>query len=43
MQYKKDGHVDAVMTAMRRLNFAKLICARRSRQRDLVVVMVASR
>ncbi|MBW2641926.1 MAG: IS1634 family transposase [Deltaproteobacteria bacterium] len=37
------GHVDAVMTAMRRLDFSKLICSRRSRQRDLVVAMVAAR
>jgi len=37
------GHVDAVMTAMRRLSFSRLICSRRSRQRDLVVAMVAAR
>ncbi|MCP4630295.1 MAG: IS1634 family transposase [bacterium] len=37
------GHVDAVMTAMRRLDFSRLICSRRSRQRDLVVAMVAAR
>jgi len=37
------GHVDAVMTAMRRLTFSRLICSRRSRQRDLVVAMVAAR
>ncbi len=37
------GHVDAVMTAMRRLGFSRLICSRRSRQRDLVVAMVAAR
>jgi len=37
------GHIDAVMTAMRRLNFSRLICTRRSRQRDLVVAMVAAR
>ncbi len=37
------GHVDAVMTAMRRLDFSRLICSRRSRQRDLIVAMVASR
>ena len=37
------GHVDAVMTAMRRLDFSKLICSRRSSQRDLVVAMVAAR
>ncbi len=37
------GHVDAVMTAMRRLDFSRLICSRRSSQRDLVVAMVAAR
>jgi transposase len=37
------GHIDAVMTAMRRLGFSRLICSRRSRQRDLVVAMVAAR
>jgi transposase len=37
------GHVDAVMTAMRRLDFSRLICSRRSGQRDLVVAMVAAR
>ena len=37
------GHVDAVMTAMRRLDFSKLICSRRSPQRDLVVAMVVAR
>ena len=37
------GHVDAVMTAMRRLDFSMLISSRRSRQRDLVVAMVAAR
>ena len=37
------GHVDAVMTTMRRLDFSTLICSRRSRQRDLVVSMVAAR
>jgi transposase len=37
------GHVDAVMTAMRQLDFSSLICSRRSRQRDLVVAMVAAR
>ena len=37
------GHVNAVMTAMRRLDFSGLICSRRSRQRDLVVAMVAAR
>ncbi len=37
------GHVEAVMTAMRRLDLSRLICARRSRERDLVVAMVAAR
>ena len=37
------GHVDAVMTAMRRLDFSRLICSRGSRQRDLVIAMVAAR
>jgi transposase len=37
------GHIDAVMTAMRQLGFSRLISSRRSRQRDLVVAMVAAR
>jgi hypothetical protein len=37
------GNVEAVMTAMRRLGFAGLLCSRSSRQRDLVVAMVATR
>jgi transposase len=37
------GHVAAVTTAMQRLGFAKLIDARPSRERDLVVAMVAER
>lgn len=37
------GHVQAVLTAMGRLGFAELIAARRSRERDLVVAMVAAR
>jgi hypothetical protein len=37
------GHVEAVLTAMRRLRFDKLIDARPSRERDLVVAMVAGR
>lgn len=37
------GHVEAVMTAMKRLNFSRVICSRPSRQRDLVVGMVAAR
>ena len=37
------GHVQAVLTAMRRLGFAHLIAARPARSRDLVVAMVAAR
>jgi transposase len=37
------GHVEAVLTAMKRLGFAKLLDARSSRERDLVVAMVAER
>lgn len=37
------GHVEAVMTAMQRLGFARLISSRSSRQRDLVVGMVVAR
>lgn len=37
------GHVEAVMTAMRRLGFNRPISSRDSRQRDLVVAMVAAR
>jgi len=37
------GNVDAVMTAMRRLGFANLLSSRSSRERDLVVAMVAAR
>jgi hypothetical protein len=37
------GHVEAVLTAMRRLGFDKLIDAKASRERDLVVAMVAGR
>ncbi|MFV1962855.1 MAG: IS1634 family transposase [Acidimicrobiia bacterium] len=37
------GHVEAVVTAMKRLGFANLIAARSSRQRDLVIAMVAAR
>jgi transposase len=37
------GHVAAVLAAMRRLRFAELIASRRSRERDLVVAMVAAR
>jgi hypothetical protein len=37
------GHVEAVLTAMRRLGFDKLIDAKPSRERDVVVAMVAER
>jgi transposase len=37
------GHVDAVLTAMKRLGFSSLICSTASVQRDLVVAMVAAR
>jgi len=37
------GHVDAVVRAMRRLGFQRLIDPRRSKERDLVVAMVVGR
>lgn len=37
------GHAEAVLIAMRRLGFSGLIHSRPSRQRDLVVAMVAAR
>lgn len=37
------GHVQAVLTAMRRLGFQNLIGSRPCRERDLVVAMVAAR
>lgn len=37
------GNVEAVMTSMTRLGFPRLLCSRPSRQRDLVVAMVAAR
>lgn len=37
------GNVQAVMTAMQRLRLADLRCARTSRQRDLVLAMIAAR
>ena len=37
------GHVEAVRTAMRRLGFERLIDGKASRERDLVVAMVAGR
>lgn len=39
----KHGHVKGVMLAMERLGFAKLIASHPSRERDLVLAMVASR
>ena len=40
---KTHGNVEAVLKTMRRLGFAQLINSRRSKQRDLVVSMVAAR
>jgi len=40
---KHHGHVEAVRLAMKRLGFEPLIASKRSRQRDLVVAMVAAR
>jgi Transposase DDE domain len=40
---RQHGHVEAVRTAMTRLGFDKLIDAKASRSRDLVVAMVAGR
>jgi len=37
------GHVEAVMTAMNRLGLAKLLGSRPSRQRELVIAMIAAR
>jgi len=37
------GHLDAVITAVRRLDFPKLFCSRLSHQRDLAIAMVAAR
>jgi hypothetical protein len=37
------GHVKAVLAAMNRLEFAALIASRPSRERDLIVAMVAAR
>lgn len=37
------GHVDAVLRAMRQLNLSRLIDSRPSRERDLVVAMIAAR
>lgn len=40
---KLHGHVDAVLTAMKRLRFPEVIASRRSKERDLVVAMVVAR
>ena len=40
---KHHGHVEAVRLTMKRLGFEELISSKRSRQRDLVVAMVAAR
>ena len=37
------GHVQAVQTAIKRLGLAELLASRRSRQRDVVMAMVAAR
>ena len=37
------GHVDAVLTMIRKLGVEELITSKRSRQRDLVVAMIAER
>lgn len=37
------GHVDAVMTAMKRLGLPALVSSRPSRQRDLVLAMIVAR
>ena len=37
------GHVDAVLTAMKRLGFPELIASRRSRERDRVMALVVAR
>jgi transposase len=37
------GHVDAVLVTIRRLGLDKMIGSRRSKERDLVVAMIASR
>ncbi len=37
------GHVEAVLTAMKKLNFSKLISSRSSAERDIVLGMVAAR
>jgi hypothetical protein len=37
------GHVDAVLTMIRKLGIEELIASRRSRRRDLVIAMIAER
>ena len=37
------GHVDAVLVTIRRLGLEKIIGSRRSKERDLVIAMIASR
>jgi transposase len=37
------GNVDAIMIAMKHLKFSRLLCSKASRDRELVVAMVASR
>jgi len=37
------GHVDAVLRAMKRLDFDRLICSRRCKERDLALAMVVGR
>ena len=37
------GHVDAVLTTMKRLDFSKLLGSRRRRERDLIVATVVAR
>jgi transposase len=37
------GHVEAVLAAMERVGFARLVASERSRERDLIVAMVAAR
>src|SRR3990167_4885390 len=43
VESQQHGHVQAVLAAMKRLDFALLIAAQPSQQRDLVVAMVAAR
>lgn len=42
-QSRPHGHVQAVTTAMQRLGFASLVSSKASRNRDLVLAMVAAR